>query len=118
MKNSLSFLSCIGTRIKEGCVTVEAKQRQPTAVKTGKGQFLRGNRRNLARDGVARKSSSPQRVASVSNLCNSRSQGAGNTGNGERRFVPSKQVRLPTSGKSSAIEDPLETQSHTGGDGV
>jgi len=54
--------------------------------KMGKGQFLRGNRRNLAEEGVVRKNSSPQRVASVSNLCNSRSQGAGNMSNGECCF--------------------------------
>jgi len=64
-------------------VTVAATSRQLTADKTGKGKFFRGNRRNLAGEGVVRKSSSPQRVACVSNLCNSRSQGAGNMGNGE-----------------------------------
>jgi len=61
---------------------VAAKSRQFTADKTRKGQFFRGNRRNLAGEGVVKKSSSPQRVASVYNLCNSRSQGAGNMGNG------------------------------------
>jgi len=58
-------------------VTVAAKSRQFTADKTGKGQFLQGNQKNLAEEGVVRKSSPPQRVASVSNLCNSRSQGQG-----------------------------------------
>jgi len=51
--------------------------RQFTADKTGKGQFFRGNRRNLAGEGVVRKSLSPQRVASMSNFCNSRSRGQG-----------------------------------------
>jgi len=60
---------------------VAAKSRQFTADKTGKGQFLRRNRRNLTREGVVRKSSALQRVASVSNLCNSRSQEARNMGN-------------------------------------
>jgi len=50
-----SFLSCIGKRTKEG-VTVAAKSRQFTADKTGKGQFLRGNRRNLAGEGVVKSS--------------------------------------------------------------
>jgi len=59
---------------------VAAKSRQFTADKTGKGQFLQGNRRNLAGEGVVRKSSTPQRVASVSNLCNSWSQGTWVTG--------------------------------------
>jgi len=45
---------------------VAAKSRRFTADKTGKGQFLRGNRRNLAGEVVVRKSSSPQRVASAS----------------------------------------------------
>jgi len=53
---------------------VAVKSRQFTADKTGKGQFLRGNRRNLAGEGVVRKSSSLQRVANVSNLCNSQEQ--------------------------------------------
>jgi len=57
-------------------VTVAAKSRQFTADETGKCQFLRGNRRNLAEDGVVRKISSPRRVASVPNLCNDRGQPA------------------------------------------
>jgi len=40
-------------------------------------------RLNLAGEGVVRKISSPQRVASVSNLCNGQSQWVGNMGNGE-----------------------------------
>jgi len=52
----------------EKAVTMTAKSGQFTADKTGKSQFLRGNRRNLAGEGVVRKISSPQRVASVSNL--------------------------------------------------
>jgi len=51
-------------------MTVAAKSGQFTADETGKGQFLRGNRRNLAREGVVRKISSPKRVASVPNLYN------------------------------------------------
>jgi len=38
---------------------VAVKSRQFTADKTRKGQFLRGNRRNLAEEEVMRKSSSP-----------------------------------------------------------
>jgi len=60
-----------------------AKSRQFTADKTGKGQFLRRNRRNLAREGVMRKILSPQRVASVSNLCTGPYQLAGNMSNEE-----------------------------------
>jgi len=55
MKNSPSFLSCIGKSTKEGCdrgSEVETVHRD----KMRKGQFLRGNRRNLAREGVMRKS--------------------------------------------------------------
>jgi len=74
-------------------VTVAAKSRQFTADKTEKGQFLRGNRRNLEGEEVVRKNSSPQRVASVSNLCNSRNQGqaAWVTGN----VAPFGQASLP-----------------------
>jgi len=42
-----------------------------------------------------RKSPSQQRLASVSNLCNSRSQGAGNMGNKERRSGFGKSVCPP-----------------------
>jgi len=41
-----------------------------TAEVTVKGQFLRENRRNLEGEGGVGKILSPQRVASVSNLCN------------------------------------------------
>jgi len=51
MKNSPSILSYIGKRTKKA-VTVAVKLGQFTADKTGKNQFLRGNRRNLAGDGV------------------------------------------------------------------
>jgi len=71
---------------------VAAKSRQFTADKTGKGQFR----------------SSPQRVASVSNLCNSRSQGAENMGNGECCFGFVKRVCPFISEKSSMTGDPLE----------
>jgi len=62
---------------------VAAKSGQFTANETGKGQFLRENRRNLEEEGVVRKVSSPKRVASVSNLCNGRGQWAGNMGKGK-----------------------------------
>jgi len=58
-----------------------AKLGQFTLDKTGKGQFLRGNQRNLAGEGIVLKIPSPQRVASVSNLCNGQCQWAGNMGN-------------------------------------
>jgi len=52
-------------------VTVAAKLRQFTVDKTGKGQFLQGNQNESdMRERAVRKSSSPQRVASVSNLYN------------------------------------------------
>jgi len=47
---------------------VAAKSRQFTADETGKGQFHRGNRRNVEGAGVVRKISSPKRVAGVPNL--------------------------------------------------
>jgi len=59
-------------RGQEKAVTVAAKLGQFTADETGKGQFLRGTA-----EGVVRKISSPQRLASVSNLENGRSQWAG-----------------------------------------
>jgi len=70
-------------------VTVAAKTGQFTADETGKRQFLR---RNLAGKGVVRKISSPQRVASVFNLCNG-CQWAGNMGNGDvAPVLPSKSA--------------------------
>jgi len=75
---------------------------------TGKGQFLRENRRNLAGEGVVRNISSPQRVASVSNLRNSRSQWAVNMGNGECCSSFGKRVCLFISVKFSMTGDPLE----------
>jgi len=59
-------------RRQEKAMIVAAKSGQFTADETGKDQFLRGNQRNLAGKGVVRKISSPQRVASVSNLCKGR----------------------------------------------
>jgi len=44
---------------------VAVKSGQFTADEMGKGQFLRGNRRNLAGEGVVRKILSPTRVAIV-----------------------------------------------------
>jgi len=63
-----------------------------------------------------RKISSPQRVASVSNLCNNQCQWAGNMGNGERRSGLGKRVCPFISRKSSMTGDPLEAQSYTGGE--
>jgi len=45
---------------------IVATKGQFTADEIGKGQFLRRNLRNLAREGVVREISSPKRVASVS----------------------------------------------------
>jgi len=67
-------------RGQEKAATVAAKSGQFTADEMEKGQFLRGNRRNLTGEGVVRKISSPQRVASVSNLCSG--QGTRVTGSG------------------------------------
>jgi len=89
-------------------VTVAAKSGQFTADKAGKVQFLRGNRKNLAREGVVRKVSSPQRVASVPNLCNGRCQWAGNMSNGECCSGFGKRVCRFISRKSSMTGDPLE----------
>jgi len=87
---------------------VVAKLRQFTADETGKGQFLLRNRRNLEGESVVRKISSPQRIASVSNLCNSQYQGAENMGNGECCSGFGKRVCPFISGKSSMTGDPLE----------
>jgi len=57
-------------------VTVASKSRQFTADKTGKRQFLRGNRRNSGRGGSCEREFVSTKVASVSNLCNNRNQGA------------------------------------------
>jgi len=55
-----------------------------------------------------RKISSPQRVASVSNLCNGRSQWAGKMGNGECCSGFGERVGPFISGKSSMTGNPLE----------
>jgi len=47
------------------------------------GPVLRGNRRNLAGEGIVREISSLKRVASVPNLCNGWGQWVGNMGKGE-----------------------------------
>jgi len=95
-------------RGQEKAVTVAAKSGQFTTDKTGKGQFLRGNRRNLAGEWVVTKISSGQGVAFGWNLCNSRSQWAGNMDNGECCSCFGKRVCSFISGKSSTTEDPLE----------
>jgi len=103
MKNSPSLLSCIGKRTKEGCdhgsevgtVYSDKTGEEPVPPEEAEG-ILQG------------KSSSPQRVTSVSNLCNSRSQGAGNMGNGECHSGLGKRVCPFISGKSSMTGDPLE----------
>jgi len=81
---------------QEKAVTVAAKSSQFTAGETGKGQFLRGNRRNLAEVGVVRNISSLRRVAGRPYLCNGRGQQAGNMGKGECCFGFSERV-LPRS---------------------
>jgi len=85
-----------------------AKSGQFTADETGKGQFLRENQRNLAEDGVVRKISSPNRVVSVSNLCNGRWQWAGNMGNRECCFGFGERVCSFISRKFSMTCDLLE----------
>jgi len=79
MKKSPFVLSCIGKRTREGSDRGSEVETVHTD-KMGKDQFFRGNRRNLAGEGVVRKISSPQRVASVANLCNGRCQWAVNIG--------------------------------------
>jgi len=74
-------------REQEKAVTVAAKSRQFTAEETRKGQFLRGNRKNLAEEVVVRKILSPRRVAGVSNLYNDWGQWAGNMGKGVCRMI-------------------------------
>jgi len=79
-----------------------AKSGQFEAGETGKGQFLRENRRNLAGAGVVKKSSSPQRVAIVSR------QWAENMSKGECCSSFGERVCQFISGKSSMTGAPLE----------
>jgi len=58
--------------------------------------------------GVVRKISSPQRVASVSNLCNGPCQWAGNMNKGDCCSGFGERVCPFISGKSSMTGDPLE----------
>jgi len=62
---------------------------------------------NLKGNGVVKKISSPQRVASVSNLCSGRCQWVGNMSNGECCFGFGERVCPFISGKSSMTGDPL-----------
>jgi len=89
-------------------VTVAAKSGQFTADETGKCHFLQGNRRNLAGEGVLRKISFSQKVASVSNRCNGRYQWTGNMDSGECCSGFSERVCPFISGKSSMTGDPLK----------
>jgi len=61
---------------------VTVKSGQFTSGETGKGQFLRGNRRILPEEGVVEKVSFPKAVG-VPNFCNDRGQWAGNMGKRE-----------------------------------
>jgi len=103
-KNSPSVLSCIVKRTKEG-VTVAAKSEQFTADNTGKGQFLRGNRRNLVGEGVVKDLVSKKSSECAQSLQWSR-QWARNMGKGERRSGPGERVRQPIPGKFSMTGDP------------
>jgi len=84
------------------------KSGQYTAAETGKGQFLRGNGRNLAGKGVVREISSPKRVANVLNLCNARGQWTKNMGKRECCYGFGERVCQFNSGKSSMTGNPLE----------
>jgi len=61
-------LSCIGRRTRESCDR-GSEIGTGHSGRDGEGQFLRGNRRNLAEAGVVRKISFPRRVASMPNIC-------------------------------------------------
>jgi len=58
-------------------VTVAAKLGEFTAGKTGKVHFLRVNRRNLAKEKIVRKISSPSRIPAMSYLCKTGASGLG-----------------------------------------
>jgi len=59
-KNSPSILSYIDKKTSQSCDR-GSEVAQFTADETGNGQFLRGNGRYLAEEGVVRKISSPKR---------------------------------------------------------
>jgi len=59
-------------RGQEKAVTVAVKSRQFAADKTEKGQFLRGNRRNLPEERVVRKI---KYISGMPYLCNDRNMG-------------------------------------------
>jgi len=59
--------------VRNFAMIVATKSGQFTADETGKGKSLRGNRRNLAEEGVVR--DFVYRVAGVPNLCNDRMTG-------------------------------------------
>jgi len=67
---------------------VAAKPEQFTVCAAGKGQFLRRNRGNLAKEIFVRRISTPDRVAGVSQLCNDyRANGLGISAEGSVALV-------------------------------
>jgi len=91
-------------------MTLATKLVQFTADETGKGQFLRGNRRNLAGEVFMRKISFSKKVANVTNLCNGQGQWAGNMCKGECCSGFGKRVCQFISGKFSMTGHPLEVR--------
>jgi len=87
---------------------VAAKSEQFTADELGKGQFLLRKPKESGRKRVVRKISSPQRVVSVSNLCNGRCQWAENMSKRECCSGFGERVCPFISGKSSMTGDPLK----------
>jgi len=81
-KKKSSILSCIGKRSRVGCDQWQ-QSRDSSFVCFIEGQFLCGNRRNLAEEGVVRKILSPRGVTGMSNLCNDEGQLARNMVKGE-----------------------------------
>jgi len=102
------FFRFILHRTREGTVTVAAKSGQFTAGEAGKGQFVRGNRRNLAKEKVVRYILSPRRIAGVPNLHNDRDRWAENIGKTKCCSNFGERICQFTTRKCSATGDPLE----------
>jgi len=111
LQEEFSFFCILHWYIREQkkAVTVEAKSGQFTTSKTGKGQSLWGNRKNLAEERVERKVLSSGSIAGMPYLCNDRDQWAGNMGEEECRSSFGERVCQFVTGKSSVIGDPLKS---------
>jgi len=102
------LLFCVGKRTRKGCDR-GSKVGIVHSVRDWEGPVpSRGNRRNLAKEGVMRKISYPRTEAGVPNLSNEHGQRAGNMGKGECCSCFGERTRYFITEKSRMTGDPPE----------